>query len=145
VFHQRRDFASTFTSIGAGRASESLTLDQYAVPSLATGFLQQWRLPVSETHTLALASDVMFTEGKTQERFRNLGAGFTREREAGGNQTNAGISLADTLTMVTSTPARMIGLEEKIGALLPGLPADLVHLGPDHALLSVYQQGIRLD
>jgi N-acetylglucosamine-6-phosphate deacetylase len=56
-----------------------------------------------------------------------------------------GISLADTLTMVTSTPARMVGLEGKIGALCPGMPADLVHLGPDQAFLSVYQQGIRLD
>ncbi|NBV86969.1 MAG: hypothetical protein EBS01_12080, partial [Verrucomicrobia bacterium] len=84
AFHQRRDFSSTFTSIGAGRASESLTLDQYAVPSTATGLLQQWRLPAGEAHTLALASDLVFTEGKTRERFRNFGAGFTREREAGG-------------------------------------------------------------
>ncbi|MEN9754247.1 MAG: hypothetical protein RLZ07_629, partial [Pseudomonadota bacterium] len=30
-------------------------------------------------------------------------------------------------------------------ALNPGMPADLVHLGLDHALLGVYQQGIRLD
>lgn len=56
-----------------------------------------------------------------------------------------GISLTDTLTMATSTPARMIGLSAKIGALRPGMAADLVHLGPDYALLSVYQHGQRLD
>ena len=55
------------------------------------------------------------------------------------------VPLADTLKMATQTPARLIGLEDKIGALRPGYPADFVHLGQDHRLLSVFSSGKRLD
>lgn len=56
-----------------------------------------------------------------------------------------GVSLADTLTMATYTPARMIGRHDHIGALRPGYRADFIHLGPDHRLLSVFCDGIRID
>ena len=39
-----------------------------------------------------------------------------------------GLNLADALTMATQTPARLLGLDDQIGRLAPGLRADLVHL-----------------
>ena len=108
LFHQRRNFSSTFTSVSPDRTRENLSLDQFSVPSFSSGFLQAIRIPLGETHRLALGLDLRFTEGVTHERFRNLGAGFTREREAGGNQMDAGISLADTWSLApgfTLTPS----------------------------------------
>ena len=39
-----------------------------------------------------------------------------------------GLPLAHALTMATLTPARLLGLDERIGRLAPGHRADLVHL-----------------
>ena len=50
-----------------------------------------------------------------------------------------GVPLAQVLAMATSIPARVIGLGA--GRLVPGLPADLVHLGPDLSLRAVWQGG----
>ncbi|MDZ4111194.1 MAG: TonB-dependent receptor, partial [Brevundimonas sp.] len=38
-----------------------------------------------------LGADARFNEGETRERFRNLGAGFTRSRVAGGENSVAGL------------------------------------------------------
>ena len=96
AFHQRREFSSTFTSIAAGRNTETLSLDQFAVPTTASGLIQALQFPVGDAHLLTLGSDLRVTEGTTHERFRNLGAGFTRERAAGGEQTDGELSLSDT-------------------------------------------------
>ena len=51
----------------------------------------------------------------------------------------AGIALPDACRMASTTPARAIGLDDRLGALLPGHRADLVvldddlHVGPGHA------------
>ncbi|MHB0858617.1 MAG: N-acetylglucosamine-6-phosphate deacetylase [Anaerolineae bacterium] len=41
-----------------------------------------------------------------------------------------GISLGDALTMATTTPARIVGVGDRIGRLAPGYPADLLVLDP---------------
>jgi len=48
-----------------------------------------------------------------------------------------GIPLKDALTMATSTPARLLGLEREVGALAIGARADLIHLGAKAELLAV--------
>jgi vitamin B12 transporter len=121
LFHQRRNFSSTFTSVAPDRTRETLALDQFSVPSVSSGFLQGIRIPLGETHTLALGSDLRFTEGFTHEYFRNLGAGFTREREAGGHQTDAGVSIADTWSLspkFTLTPSIRAELHRESGGRL---------------------------
>ncbi len=42
--------------------------------------------------------------------------------------TTLGLPLGDALTMATLTPARLLGVDDRIGRLAPGLRADLVHL-----------------
>ena len=48
-----------------------------------------------------------------------------------------GVPLADALMMATSTPARLLGLESRVGTLSPGAEAQLVHLSDDLDLLAV--------
>lgn len=59
----------------------------------------------------------------------------------------SGCSLADAVSMATSTPARLLGLERK-GSLAPGCDADLVLLSPKNEVMLtliggqvVYQKG----
>ena len=52
-----------------------------------------------------------------------------------------GLPLAEALRMATSTPARLLGLEGRIGAVAPGARADLVHLADDLTLRGVWLAG----
>jgi N-acetylglucosamine-6-phosphate deacetylase len=52
-----------------------------------------------------------------------------------------GLPLADALRMATSTPARLLRLDDRIGRLAPGLRADLVHLSDDLSLAGVWIDG----
>jgi len=54
-----------------------------------------------------------------------------------------GLPLAEALRMATSTPARLLGLEGRFGAVAPGARADLVHLGDDLILRGVWLAGAR--
>jgi N-acetylglucosamine-6-phosphate deacetylase len=52
-----------------------------------------------------------------------------------------GLPLADALRMATSTPARLLRLDDRIGRLAPGLRADLVHLSGALELAGVWIGG----
>ena len=52
-----------------------------------------------------------------------------------------GLPLADALRMATSTPARLLGREGRIGAVAPGARADLIHLDDDLTLRGVWLAG----
>lgn len=80
---QVRDFANRLTTANAARTATSATLDQFATPATQTGgslLLQQHDGP----HSLLL--EATRSDGQTRELFRNQGAGFTRDRQAGGRQ-----------------------------------------------------------
>ena len=51
-----------------------------------------------------------------------------------------GVPIVEAVAAVTRTPARVLGLDDRIGVLGPGLPADLVVLDDDvvveHVLVS---------
>ncbi len=59
--------------------------------------------------------------------------------------TTLGRPLADVLTMATLTPARLLGLDDRIGRLAPGLRADLVHLTEALDVSGVWTGGRGLD
>lgn len=92
VYGQEREFAQTFVSVRDNRTTSRPVLDQFDVPSRALGVRGDLRLPWAKGHESRLSADVRWAEGETNERFRNLGAGFTRRREAGGNQFIGGLS-----------------------------------------------------
>ena len=54
------------------------------------------------------------------------------------------IPLADALTMATLTPARLLGVSDRIGRLAPGLRADLVHLTDELQVAEVWAGGSQL-
>ncbi len=56
-----------------------------------------------------------------------------------------GLPLAHALTMATLTPARLLGLEDRIGRLAPGRHADLVHLTDALDVAGVWMGGRGLD
>ncbi|SDT75602.1 N-acetylglucosamine-6-phosphate deacetylase [Actinoplanes derwentensis] len=60
------------------------------------------------------------------------------------NAVTAGLPLIDAARMASTTPARLLGLTKTLGALTPGLRADLVILTPDLTLKSVLRSGTRI-
>jgi len=56
-----------------------------------------------------------------------------------------GIPLADALRMVTTNPAKLLGIEFKKGALRTGADADIVLLDQNLQLTNVWTRGIRLN
>ena len=59
--------------------------------------------------------------------------------------TTLGAPLASALAMATSTPARLLGLDHRIGRLAPGYSANLVHLTDAHEVAGVWMNGRPLD
>ncbi|MGK5679533.1 N-acetylglucosamine-6-phosphate deacetylase [Actinoplanes sp. URMC 104] len=61
--------------------------------------------------------------------------------EALRNTVAAGIALPDAVAMASTTPARVLGLADELGALEAGLRADLVVLSPDLRVKRVMRSG----
>ncbi|GAA0482565.1 N-acetylglucosamine-6-phosphate deacetylase [Paractinoplanes deccanensis] len=57
------------------------------------------------------------------------------------NTVAAGIPLPDAVAMASTTPARVLGLADRTGALEAGLSADLVVLSPDLTVQRVMRRG----
>ncbi|MBE3596904.1 MAG: N-acetylglucosamine-6-phosphate deacetylase [Hydrogenibacillus sp.] len=53
----------------------------------------------------------------------------------------AGIPLVDAVRFASTNPARALGLDGHLGALLPGYRADVVLLAPDFQVLAVFRRG----
>jgi N-acetylglucosamine-6-phosphate deacetylase len=56
-----------------------------------------------------------------------------------------GLPLAEALAMATLTPARLLGVDDRIGRLAPGLDADLVHLTGAFEVRAVWRGGRSLE
>ena len=93
LYGSDRDFSNLFTAVDATRSSERPVLDQFSVPSRSAGMSASLRWPLLAADTFELGIDARRLEGMTNERFRNLGAGFTRERKAGGDERFLGLWL----------------------------------------------------
>lgn len=95
AFGQSQNFESSFSAQDIDRNSETPALDQFDVPSSSFGTVAKWSQRLADTHLVNAGADYLWVDGKTNEDFRNLGAGFTRRRRAGGRQHLAGIYLQD--------------------------------------------------
>lgn len=84
-YYRTRDFANVFSSARDARTAELAVLDQYDVPAWGAGMLARLQFDGFE-----FGIDGRRMSGETNERFRNLGAGFTRDRTAGGDQWTLG-------------------------------------------------------
>ncbi len=52
-----------------------------------------------------------------------------------------GATLAGTLSTVTTTPARLLGLDERLGRVVAGYDADLTLLTPDLRVVETFVGG----
>jgi N-acetylglucosamine-6-phosphate deacetylase len=53
----------------------------------------------------------------------------------------AGVSLQDAIISATAVPAAVLGLSQQAGDLRPGMPADVVVVGPELKLAGVLRRG----
>ena len=58
------------------------------------------------------------------------------------NAVGAGIALPDAAAMAATTPARLLGLDDQVGAIEAGLRADLVVLSPGLTVKRVLRAGV---
>ncbi|WP_417455775.1 TonB-dependent receptor [Kordiimonas sp.] len=84
-YYRARAFENVFSSARDARTTELAVLDQYDVPAWGAGMLARLKVGGFE-----VGIDGRRTSGETNERFRNLGDGFTRDRTAGGDQWTLG-------------------------------------------------------
>ncbi len=85
AYYRDRQFENVFASALDERTTERAVLDQFDVPAWGAGVLARVQFDGFE-----LGIDGRRMSGETNERFRNLGAGFTRQRRAGGDQWTLG-------------------------------------------------------
>ena len=86
MWHQRRDFEAVFTSVGNDRSSESIALNQFDVPGLGTGAAWSAAWGDEEAWSFQSGADFRCLSGETNED-----VGTFRRREAGGEQSLAGV------------------------------------------------------
>jgi N-acetylglucosamine-6-phosphate deacetylase len=69
-------------------------------------------------------------------------AGSTLTMDAALRRTvQSGVSISDAAMMAATTPARVLGLGDEVGAIAVGLRADLVLLDEDLNVMSVLRAG----
>jgi outer membrane receptor protein involved in Fe transport len=95
VWRRESDMTNTFVSVEDDRSSASPAAEQYETPATGWGLNAALRRASLAAFGGRLewevGADARFNEGETRERFRNLGAGFTRGRFAGGETSVAGL------------------------------------------------------
>lgn len=90
AYYQKRDFANIFVAARDERMTARPVLDQFDVPGRSPGLIIKAATQLADSGRLELGSDVTTRRGETNERYRNLGSGFTRVRQAGGKQRLSG-------------------------------------------------------
>ncbi|HYD26756.1 TonB-dependent receptor [Brevundimonas sp.] len=101
AWRRESDLANASVAVAADRASTTPANDQYETPATGWGLNAALRrIIVSGIARVEweLGADARFNEGETRERFRNLGAGFTRGRVAGGETSVAGVYVEGSWT-----------------------------------------------
>ncbi|MET8201285.1 N-acetylglucosamine-6-phosphate deacetylase [Micromonospora taraxaci] len=120
----------TYVAATAGPDRAALITDAMAAAGMADGEYELGGQAVTVTDGVArLARDGAI-------------AGSTLTMDAAlRHAVNAGIPIADAARMVATTPARAIGLGDRVGALQVGLRADLVVLDDDLNVVRVLRGG----
>jgi outer membrane receptor protein involved in Fe transport len=112
-------FRAVFAAVNATRTLATPSLDQFAVPSSAWGVNGILRHQLSAHWSVDAGADVRVADGETRENFQNLGAGFTRVRLAGGQQTLAGafaeLNWQPTPTLLATMGGRLDSWEQADG------------------------------
>jgi outer membrane receptor protein involved in Fe transport len=102
-YYQHRSFSSFFSSVDATRSTENPSLDQHDVPATGTGAALTFHWQPGGKWSVTSGIDLRHIEGETNEHATFMAGQFTRGREAGGEQTFAGIFAAGSYQFDTRT------------------------------------------
>lgn len=94
LWRRESDLENVFVALADDRSSATPANHQFSTPAVGWGANAALRRVVVSGIARVeweLGADARVFEGETRERFRNLGAGFTRGRVAGGESSVAGL------------------------------------------------------
>jgi len=103
LYVRHKNFENVFGAFDGTRSTVRPVLDQFDVPATVFGANALLRWSDVTAWSIEAGADVRFADGETNERFRNLGNGFTRERKAGGEQVIAGAFVEGNLQASSRT------------------------------------------
>lgn len=164
VFNAMRPFAHRETGVlGAILTSPGVTAELIADGVHVDDAAIRVLLAAKGTQGVILVSDGISATGMADGKYRlgtfkvDVAGGVARNSDgklAGSTLTldralrhmvALGISLGEALSMVTANPARLLGLEQRKGNLVPGADADLVLLDDQLNVTGVMTRGVGLD
>jgi N-acetylglucosamine-6-phosphate deacetylase len=164
VFNAMRPFAHRETGVlGAILTSPGVTAELIADGVHVDDAAIRILLAAKGTQGVILVSDGISATGMPEGRYRlgtfevNVAGGVARNSDgklAGSTLTldralrhmvALGVSLREALPMLTANPARLLGLEQRKGNLVPGADADLVFLDDQLNVTGVMTRGVGLD
>ncbi|MER5393714.1 N-acetylglucosamine-6-phosphate deacetylase [Saccharopolyspora sp. NPDC002686] len=114
----------------AGTGRTVLVTDAISATDAGDGTYELGKLPVTVTDGEARLAD-----GSLAGSTLTMDVAFRNLVESGGQSVPAAVAAAST------KPAQLLGLDDRIGAIRPGLAADLVVLNPDLHLTGVLKNG----
>jgi N-acetylglucosamine-6-phosphate deacetylase len=132
------DGTLTFAARAAGPARVALVTDAIEAAGMPEGRYELGGQPVIVSRGAAR----LVTRGGSAGPI----AGSTLTMDAALRRAvHAGISLVDAVTMASATPARAVGVGREVGALTPGMRADLVVLDTNLRVRRVMRAGSWVD
>jgi outer membrane receptor protein involved in Fe transport len=102
AYGQWRGFESQFASVGPGRETVALALDQHDVPASGWGGRAVWKPKIGAVQA-TLGADVRGTDGETNERFFFVGGVPGRERQASAEALTYGLFADAAITSGATT------------------------------------------
>jgi N-acetylglucosamine-6-phosphate deacetylase len=122
------DGVLTFAASAAGPGRTALVTDAMAAAGMGDGEYDLGSLAVTVSGGVARLGGDGAIAGSMDAALRRA--------------VGAGLSIVDASRMASGTPARAIGLASSVGALAPGLRADLVELSEDLHVVRVMRAGV---
>jgi N-acetylglucosamine-6-phosphate deacetylase len=132
--HHLHDGTLVFAAAAGGPSRTALVTDALAPAGLSDGSYELGGQAIEVTGGVARLAGNGAIAGSTL----TMAAAFRRA-------VSVGIPITDAAAMAATTPARVIGLGARLGALSPGLRADAVVLDDDLAVRQVLHGGRWLD
>ena len=132
------DGTLAFAAGTAGPDRAALITDAMAAAGMPDGEYELGGLPVVVADGTVRLATADGTPGTIAGSVLTMDAALRRA-------VAAGMSMVDACRMAATTPARAVGLGERVGALQPGLRADLVVLDDDLNVVRVMRAGVWLD
>nr|WP_235021783.1 N-acetylglucosamine-6-phosphate deacetylase [Rathayibacter sp. VKM Ac-2754] len=122
------------TLFGAAPGRVALITDAMAAAGSADGAYRLGSLAVSVVDGVARIEGTGTIAGSTLTQDAALRIAIEQ----------VGLGRQEAVAALTETPARALGLDDRLGRLAPGFAADVVAIAPDHSVVQVWAAGERL-